>query len=118
MLAEFIAEGHFARHIRRMRTLYLERAEALAHEAARQLAGAITVAKPQAGMHTIGWLTDGPCDRDVSRRAADAGIVAWALSASYRHAAVAPLPAGLILGFAAYREEEIADAIRTLARVF
>ena len=37
VLAEFIAEGHFARHIRRMRVLYNERRTALAESINKEL---------------------------------------------------------------------------------
>lgn len=50
------------------------------------------------------------------RRAAEAGVVAWALSKCYRHGVDAPRP-GLVLGFAAYTEAEISEAVRTLAGV-
>ncbi|MGE5243425.1 MAG: PLP-dependent aminotransferase family protein [Betaproteobacteria bacterium] len=115
VLADFIDGGHFARHIRRMRTLYLERADALVANAERHLKGAMDVKRPEAGMHTIGWLTNGASDRDVSRRAADAGVFAWALSTCCRsEAATDP---GIILGFAAYAETEISSAVRALAGV-
>jgi DNA-binding transcriptional MocR family regulator len=74
------------------------------------------VTKPEAGMHTIGWLCPGAGDREISRLAADAGVVTWALSSWDRHGADVP-QAGLILGFAAYSVAEISDAVRTLARV-
>src|SRR5262249_1439250 len=115
VVAEFIEEGHFARHVRRMRTLYCERAEALVHSADSYLAGALTVVMPQAGMHTIGWLTNGESDVDFSRRAAEAGVRTWSLSACYRR--VVERPSGLILGFAAYPEPSIVEAVRTLARM-
>ncbi|HTK29755.1 MAG TPA: PLP-dependent aminotransferase family protein [Vicinamibacterales bacterium] len=115
ILADFIEGGHLARHIRRMRTIYLERAEALVHAADRELKGAVDVARPQAGMHTIGWLRGDVSDRAVSRLAGDAHVVAWPLSTCYRDTA-AP-PPGLILGFAAYTEAEIAEATRALAGV-
>jgi GntR family transcriptional regulator / MocR family aminotransferase len=117
VVAEFIAEGHFARHIRRMRSLYLQRADCLVHHATTHLDGAVHVTRPEAGMHTIGWLTNGAADDDVSRRGADAGLVAWALSSCYRHGIDAPTQPGLILGFAAYTDAEIATAVRTLAHV-
>src|SRR5204863_3642283 len=43
VVADFIAEGHFARHIRRMRTLYAARQEALVRAVRRELGGVIDV---------------------------------------------------------------------------
>ena len=117
MLAEFIDEGHFARHIRRMRMLYGERADALVDSSAKYLAGALTVMKPQAGMHTIGWLVDGASDRAVSRRAGESGVFTWSLSACYRQNEDPKPQSGLILGFAPYSEAAICDAVRALATV-
>jgi GntR family transcriptional regulator/MocR family aminotransferase len=116
ILADFMSEGHFGRHIRRMRTLYLERAEALVRSAEEHLGDVIKIDRPEAGMHTIGWLPAGTSDREVSHRAADAGIFAWALSSCYWQSGVAERP-GLVLGFAAYRAEAIVEGVRTLARV-
>lgn len=117
VLAEFIDEGHFARHIRRMRMLYAERAEALVDSSTKYLAGALAVAKPQAGMHTIGWLPEGASDRAVSRRAAEAAVFTWSLSACYRQDEDPKPQSGLILGFAPYSAAAIAEAVRTLATV-
>jgi GntR family transcriptional regulator/MocR family aminotransferase len=114
VLARFIVDGHFARHIRRMRALYAERAEALVASAQRHLVGALTVEAPTAGMHAIGWLEDGRSDEAVSRAAAEQGVVGWPLSSCrFGNAACRP---GLVLGFAAYTGAEIDDAIVRLAR--
>src|SRR3954465_6294787 len=50
-LADFITEGHFARHIRRTRALYAERQAALLAAADRELAGLIELHPAEAGMH-------------------------------------------------------------------
>ncbi len=115
ILADFIAEGHFGRHIRRMRTMYSERAEALIANVREQLGGVLEINMPEAGMHTIGWLPPALNDRDVSRQANEVGVFAWALSTCYAQPAVATRP-GLVLGFAAFNEEQIATAVRALAQ--
>jgi GntR family transcriptional regulator/MocR family aminotransferase len=68
ILAEFIAEGHYARHLRRMRTLYASRQEVLLAETERYLKGLLEIAKADAGMHLIGWLPAGVDDQNVSRQ--------------------------------------------------
>ena len=73
MLAEFIAEGHFARHIRRMRSLYSGRRDALVEVVGRELAGLIEVGPADAGLHLVGWLPEGTDDHEASRRAAARG---------------------------------------------
>ena len=112
VLAEFIAEGHLARHIRRMRKLYLERQNALLESLRRELAGAVEVHSHDAGMHVVGWLAKGMRDAEVSRRALELGVEAPALS-SYR--ARLGGRGGLILGYAAYSEEQMRGAVEKLA---
>ena len=54
ILTEFIAEGHFARHIRRMRKLYERRQQILIKECEKHLNGLLEVKKADAGMHLVG----------------------------------------------------------------
>jgi GntR family transcriptional regulator/MocR family aminotransferase len=115
VLAEFINEGHFTRHIRRMRALYLERLQTLLDEFERELSGAIEVHRPEAGMHVIGWLAKGIDDRQISRRAAEQGVDAAPISNYYVHRCPRP---GLMLGYTGYDRAAIRDAVRRLARVF
>jgi GntR family transcriptional regulator/MocR family aminotransferase len=68
VLADFMIEGHFRRHVRRMRALYAERRSALL-EAASKLP--LEIHSPEAGIHCVGWLPDGMDDLAVARRAAD-----------------------------------------------
>lgn len=113
-LAEYITEGHFARHIRRMRRLYEERQEILISEAKKQLAGLLEIKKSVAGMHVIGWLNDGVKDTVVAEKAAALGVKASAVS-SYsltkwqQHG-------GLVLGYTAIGEKQIKKGIKQLAR--
>ncbi|HEX8920078.1 MAG TPA: PLP-dependent aminotransferase family protein, partial [Pyrinomonadaceae bacterium] len=74
VLAEFISERHFARHIRRMRGIYEERQQTLVEEARKNLKGMLEVAPAKAGMHVIGWLPDGVSDQEVSSRGTEAGL--------------------------------------------
>ena len=50
-LAGFMEAGHLAAHIRRMRRLYAERQQALAHELETTLGGLLTATRQNAGMH-------------------------------------------------------------------
>jgi GntR family transcriptional regulator / MocR family aminotransferase len=112
VLADFIAEGHFARHVRRTRLLYAERQSALVDAAAGELAGLLEVTPAEAGMHLVGYLPEGVDDQAISRQAAAYTVEAPALS-SY---AQAPLRrGGLLLGYAAFSQAEIYTGIRRLA---
>jgi len=95
VLADFIAEGHFARHIRRMRLLYQERRNALVASLAKEFGSAARITGEQAGMHLCVVL-DGISDRDVLARAARAKLWLVPLSSSY----IGKSPRqGFILGF-------------------
>lgn len=112
VMAEFIAEGHLARHIRRMRMLYLERQTILLESLRSELAGVLDVRSHEAGMHVVGWLQKGKNDAVVSRRARQLGIEAPALM-TYREKSGGR--GGLVLGYAAYTEQQIRQAVKQLA---
>ena len=112
VLADFIGEGHFARHIRGMRALYQERQTALVDAARAELKGLLEVSPSAAGMHLVGWLDPAMDDRAVTAHLAGLGIEARSLSA---HALqVTPRP-GILLGYTAWDTEEIRDGVLRLA---
>jgi len=113
VLTEFITEGHFGRHIRRMRALYQERRAVLLDEARRELAGLLDVQVSDAGLHAIGWLPQGVDDRSATRLAAAEGVDAVPLSSFYREPGK---QGGLLLGFAAFSASELRTGVRKLAR--
>jgi GntR family transcriptional regulator/MocR family aminotransferase len=112
VVAEFLSEGHFARHIRRMRTLYAERQRALVSAARRHFAGLLELSPADAGMHLVAWLPDGANDREASRRAAAAGVSAPALSRYSVRAAQRP---ALLLGYASLNQQTIDEGAERLA---
>lgn len=114
ILAEFIAEGHFERHVRRMRTLYRERQAILINEVEKRLAGVLDVPKADAGMHAIGWLPKGVSDVSISTKAAEHGMRIAPVS-KY---AVNKLPrGGLMLGYTAFNERQIKEGVKKLAKI-
>jgi GntR family transcriptional regulator/MocR family aminotransferase len=112
VLADFIREGYLARHIRRMRTLYAERQDALLKAARRELDGLLSVAPAEIGLHLLGWLPEGVDDREASRRAGVLGVEVPPLSA-YRLKPGGR--GGLLLGYAATPPRQIRDGVRRLA---
>jgi GntR family transcriptional regulator/MocR family aminotransferase len=112
VVADFLAEGHFVRHIRRMRTLYAQRQEALLRAARRELGGLLEVCPCATGLHLVGWLDEGRPDRAASQAAAKAGVEAPPVSA-YR--AERRGRGGLLLGYAGSDERHIRDGVRRLA---
>jgi GntR family transcriptional regulator / MocR family aminotransferase len=108
VLTDFITEGHFTRHLRRMRTLYAERRSALL-EAAKGLP--LEIHSPEAGIHCVGWLPAGMDDLSVARKAADFDLELTPVS----NFAIEPLARkGLLLGYGGYSVQEIKDGARRL----
>ena len=114
ILAEFIAEGHFARHVRRMRTLYQERQEILVEEVRRNLKGLLEMKADEAGMHLVGWLPDNFDDREVAQKAAEVNI---RLSAISDHCIKKYPRGGLVFGYAAFNEKQIRSGVAKLAEI-
>jgi GntR family transcriptional regulator/MocR family aminotransferase len=114
-LAEFIDDGHFTRHVRQMRMAYAERQEALVRGVRRELDGLVDAVPAETGMHLVTWLRDRSLDdARISALALALGVEAAPLS-MYR--VEAPLPPGLLLGFAATRPGDMAAGLRTLRQV-
>jgi GntR family transcriptional regulator/MocR family aminotransferase len=111
-LAEFVADGRLAQHIRRMRALYAER-QARFLELAREIVGPILELAPaEAGMHLVGLLPAEFDDRLVAAEAARRGVEAPPLSAYYRGRPPRP---GLLLGYAGVGEAETRHGLQRLA---
>jgi GntR family transcriptional regulator/MocR family aminotransferase len=115
VLADFMDEGHFAAHIRRMRKLYSERHDALLDAARAELAGALEVVPTETGLHTIARLAPGFDEADVTERAWARAVTTVPLS---RFCLEPVADRGLVLGFSGVRVEEIAKGVAVLAEVF
>ena len=80
IVTAFITEGHFARHIQRMRKLYAERRAATAGGLASALGKHVRIDSQPGGMHLILRLQGGQSDREVVARMRSEGLYAEALS--------------------------------------
>jgi GntR family transcriptional regulator / MocR family aminotransferase len=112
VLCEFITEGHFGRHVRRMRELYASRLSALLEGARRELGGLLEVSPIEAGLQTVGWLQHGIREEPAAKAAKERDVDVIPLS----HYCRRPLGRqGLQLGFAGVSAREIARGLRDLA---
>src|SRR5262245_8869410 len=111
VLADFIADGHYARHLRRMRAFYQERRDALVDAAETHCRGALRVRRVQTGLHAIADLLDADEER-VADEAMSRGVE------------VAPLRMytigrrtlnGLVLGFGSSRPDALRRGMELLA---
>lgn len=113
-LADFITEGHFVRHLRHMRGVYLGRRKALLDGIARNCAGLLTVHNADAGLHIATTLPGEVSDVDVVQRLSTRELTATPLSTCY----IGPnRRSGLLLGFGGFSESRIAQATHTLGNV-
>ncbi|MEG0858644.1 MAG: PLP-dependent aminotransferase family protein [Pseudomonas sp.] len=106
-VSAFLCEGHFARHLKKMRSLYGRRRQWLV-EALQQQLGERLLINPQAGgMHLVAGLREGD-DVELAQRARAVGIAVeplsqWYLEAEPRH--------GLVLGFTNIASAEQASTV-------
>lgn len=113
VLTDFLRDEHLARHLRRMRLVYRERRDALLEALESRCAPHLIPGPAGAGIHLAATLRRGS-DRAVSRRAAERGLTAFALS----EFALEPRePGGLVLGFAGWSPARIRAAVGLLAGV-
>jgi GntR family transcriptional regulator/MocR family aminotransferase len=108
--AQFIAQGHFARHIKRMRALYARRRAMLADAFAPYAQDGLTVHLEGGGMHLLVDVREDLDDVGMARRAQEAGFAVHALTA-WRNGV--PGRRGLLMGFTNVRDE--AEARRLVA---
>jgi GntR family transcriptional regulator / MocR family aminotransferase len=112
ILCDFMTEGHFGRHIRRMRDMYERKLATLPHGAKEYLGGLLDISPIQAGLNTVGFLRNGMRSRQAEAVAASHGIEALGLD---RFTLGPRQLEGLLLGFAAFDEREIQRGIVALA---
>ncbi|MGA8272508.1 MAG: PLP-dependent aminotransferase family protein [Candidatus Sulfotelmatobacter sp.] len=111
VMTDFIREGHFARHLRRMRMLYRDRRQELVKAMQNEMGDLAEVVGSEAGMHLVALLARGVNDVIVSKKAAQRGISATPLSTCYLKP---PTRGGLILGYGGTNAPQIHDGIRKL----
>ena len=114
VLCDFIREGHFARHIRRMREVYAERLNVLLKAAREQLEGAVEISNVEAGLQTMGWLRGRMGAEEAARAAAEKNVEVVPLS---RYAFGRAPGNGIVLGFAAVEAKELRRGVQELASV-
>ena len=111
ILCDFITEGHFGRHLRRMREVYAERLSVLLECARQSLTGLLEISGVEAGLQTVGWLSGG-IDSELAAAAAAKRDVEVTPLSRYSHGRMAC--EGLQLGFAAMDANEIRRGVREL----
>ncbi len=114
ILTKFIEEGHFTKHIRKMRMIYKERQEFLIEEIKRELNGLLEVKPSDAGMHIVAWLPGNFSDKQVSVSAKANDLVVYPLSEYVIKAKRKP---GLIIGYTGFNKDELRAGIGKLKKI-
>ncbi len=107
VLTEFINEGHFGHHVRKMRQVYSDRSLLLAEEAHRRLPGLLDVENAQSGMRTLAWIKTDVTEMALTRRAKQLGLEVVPISSYVLKYEQKP---ALSLGFAGCNASEIKGA--------
>jgi GntR family transcriptional regulator/MocR family aminotransferase len=120
VMAEFIAAGHFQRHIRRMRRAALSRRDALLAGWPQALPGCSPMPKPLAGLHVSVAVDSFEREQELVAKADRVGVEVAPLSDYWLPDSAEPVDtrAGLVLGFAAVPEADIASALTRLREVW
>jgi GntR family transcriptional regulator / MocR family aminotransferase len=114
IVADFIDEGLFATHIRRMRKIYAEKSELLISAARRQLSPWLQIQPTNTGLHTVGLLRGGLNGEDVSARAASRGLTVAPIS----RFCMTPIDSeGVVLGYGGISHRQIVAGVAELAAV-
>lgn len=120
VMAEFIAAGHFQRHIRRMRVAARSRRDALLRDWPANIPGCAAMPNVDAGLHLCVRVDSLQRETELVAAAASVGVEVTPLSGYWLDDSATPADqrAGLVLGFAAVAEAQIAEALRLLRGVW
>jgi GntR family transcriptional regulator / MocR family aminotransferase len=111
VIADFMREGHFARHIRRMRQLYSERRKVLVEQLRSTFGNTLEIHGAEAGMHLTVTFPTEIDDVAIAERAAELGLWLYPLSASY---VTKNVRKGLVLGYGNVAAQAIPGAVEKL----
>jgi len=116
VMAEFIAAGHFQRHIRRMRRAALSRRNALLAGWPNDITGVGNLPSVAAGLHLTVPVASIARERELIAQAEAVGVEINGLSGYWLPDSTRPMDerAGLVLGFAAVPEADIETALARL----
>lgn len=101
--AKFIEDGHFGRHLKKMRNLYSSRRQLLVEALQTNLGPRVSIDHQVGGMHLLARLIQGMNDREIVAKAKSVGLRLHALSDWYLTSEVEQ---GLLLGFTNVRSKE------------
>lgn len=114
VLADFLNEGHYARHIRKTRLIYGERRQAVVDSLTQTFRDTIQILGAEAGMYLTIAAPAGILDMVVAYRAAEEKLWLWPLSLNY---AGEKARQGFVLGFGSGRASELRNSVSHLGKL-
>lgn len=117
ILYQFMAEGHYERHLNRMRAVYKAKHDALA-AGLKPFESQFWIRGEHAGLHLL--LTDkkGRAEGLLINMAAESGVKVYGMSGYFIHEEHNTYPSTVVLGFASLTEEEIRTGLGLLSRAW
>lgn len=117
ILQRFMDEGHFERHLNRMRTLYKRKRELLVDAIRNVLPGA-QVEGTSAGLHFTLKIKNGMDEQELIRTAGQNQVKVYGISRYYSSLPSEQGDSTLLLGFATLKISEIDEAVSTLTKAW
>jgi GntR family transcriptional regulator/MocR family aminotransferase len=111
-VADFLAEGHFERHLRHLRRLYGEKRVALVETLEKYLGSRVNYSPVAAGLHVMLFAQNNVNEARLVEAAAARGVRVYA-GAPYH--LERPAPPSILLGFSGLTKEEIVEGVRRLS---
>jgi GntR family transcriptional regulator/MocR family aminotransferase len=113
-VADFIGEGHFERHLRRLRKEYGQRRQILVAQLEEHLPGIFSYSAVEAGLHVMLYLPPEYDEQEVVREGAAAGIGIYPGGPYHLDKSSRP---SILLGFSGLSRQQIVEGVKVLAEV-
>lgn len=114
-LAEFISNGMYERHLRRMRRQNASRRSALLEAIRTHLGNRVEVTGDGAGAHVVLWPAKRQTEDSIIAAAARRGVRVYGIAPYFLKKPGRP---GIVLGYSRMREPQIREGVRRLAEIF
>jgi GntR family transcriptional regulator/MocR family aminotransferase len=114
IMCEFLTQGHFGRHIRRMRELYASRLATLREAVHSRLAGLLKIPDVEAGIYVTARLARGLKSDEVAAALAAVNVETIPIR---QFVLATPRPEALLLGFAPYDARQLRNSVDRMASV-
>lgn len=112
-LAAFIKDGHYARHVRKVRKACYERQQALIVAIETYLSDVLIVQPTDSGIHLVCWLKNDWTEKEFLIKCENVGLAVQPLS---RYCQIASQRPAVLFGYAAHTPDEIQANIKKLAK--